>query len=316
VRLADRYAVGEGGDARLLGLGETIRYFGHTLGEFAGARGPVFVLAFVLALAGGLRLLRTYGAFVAVAVLSAAIPLVLLVVTPIPRAGGLANVSTRHLIYLLPVWAAFIGAGMASALVRLPRSARPASLALVSAALLLPPPSGVMDPRTRLPFVAESGRRGALASPARWLRDVVVEGDALFSASPPFLAALPDAARGRLIEPAPGRMLGRSLQRLRFPVPGVVVAAPLGDAPLDVDEVRTSLGERARFHVSRSWLVVRVAGPFPSPTELLRAVHRSFEAVEDAISHPPPRLASYLRSNLSTVCAALRTRGQTCHRGE
>lgn len=310
-RLADRFAIRAEGNASLLEPPRAARYLGHTLTEFAGGGGLIAMLAFLAAFAGAVVIWRRQTAFVVFTAVAIALPIVLLVAVPTGRPEGLAHLATRHLIYALPAWSALIGAGSAALLERLPPLFVPVGFLAICCALVLAPPSGLRDPRTRLPLARVTGERTALEAPATWLRMSSAPGDALYFPSPVYLEALPATRHAWLLDPSPGGVLGRTLRRMRFPVPGAVVAVPLGDARVDIGGLRKET-PGAQLRLSDRWLVVRIPGPHEHPRVLLLSLHRAFVAIEMAITNAGPRLGAYLRSNALALCGALRRRGGTC----
>jgi hypothetical protein len=302
-RLADRSGAVLAEQSSLLGPGRALRYFGHALAEFAGGGpGPILAITLVLALLGFTAAVRVQAAFAAFAALALVAPVVLLAVTNTSRRTG-DSLSTRHLIYGLPVWAALIGAGTALLIRRLPAFAQIGCVVGLVVALALAPASGIRDPRTRIPFDREVAARTALAEPASWIESRVQAQDLLYYPSPVFLQALPGARRALMVDPA---LLGRSLARASYPVAAVFVAVPVGNASLDRAALVSGLPSRTELDVSRPWLVLRLHGPFSGERGVLRSLVGAFGVVTASTPHPSVELQSFLRRNLRTVSAGLR----------
>ena len=106
------------------------------------------------------------------------------------------KLSPRHLIFVLPVWTTFVGAGLS----RLPL--RPA-VAAASLGIALLAPQAVADPRTG---------KADVGTAAAWVRAHVRPGDALYPYSPVFLAALPRASAAQAL-PRESVALDRLLRR-------------------------------------------------------------------------------------------------------
>ncbi len=313
-RLAERFAVGSG-SGHALGPVRAARYLGHALEEFGGAGGLVFAACALIAAVGAWTLLRERTAVAVVVAGALAGPPILLVLSSTSRSSGLANLSTRHLVGALPLWAALLGVGLGRLLRARPPGIHVAVLALFALLLAVGPASGIRDPRTRLPLVSRTGERAALAAPARWLRGQVEPGDAVFYPSPAYLAAIGSTRHAVLLDPSPGGVLGRAARRLDYPVGAGFVAVPLGGAPLDRGTLRGSLGSADAYVATGDWLLIRVGGPFAAEATLWRALARGFDAASSAVSAPSPRLTAYLRSNRAAVCAALRKTGGACRFG-
>jgi hypothetical protein len=163
----------------------------RALGGSAGGYGVGLALFAVLAAVGAWTLPRTFGALGLL--LIAAPPLALTVF-------GSGKLSPRHLIFVLPVWTAFVAAGLSRLPARLPVTA-----AAVAAAVLAP--TAVPDPRTSTSDTTHA---------AAWVRAHVRPSDALYPYSPVFLAALPEVSRAESLprEPAAlARILGRTHSR-------------------------------------------------------------------------------------------------------
>jgi len=141
----------------------------------------------------------------------AALGLVLVAGPAVVLAAFGDKVSPRHLIFVLPVWTTFVGAGLS----RMPFRSAVAATALGIALLA---PQAVRDPRT-------SG--ADVTTAAAWVRAHVRAGDALYPYSPVFLAALPQASLAKAL-PRESVALGRLLRRTH--TSRTLVALPTGSS--------------------------------------------------------------------------------------
>jgi len=231
LRLAGRYDPDAGMSAPEAAL--------RALGGSAGGYGIGLILFAALAAIGAWSLPRTH----------AALGLILIALPPAALAvAGSDKLAPRHLVFMLPVWTTFVGAGAA----RLPARGTVAAVIVVAAAIA---PAAVADPRTTMP-----GSADAVAAPAAWLRANVHRGDVLYPYSAVFLAALPDTAVAQALPREPVA-LHRALSRLGA-VRRVFVAIPLRrplDEPIPGGQV------------FRSWLILEHRGPFATlPAQLAR----------------------------------------------
>jgi hypothetical protein len=310
LRLSDRFGVARNDNSRLLSPDETLEYVWRTVGDFAGTRGAAVLVPVLLALAGAVALRSSRRTFVLVGLLALVLPFVLLSVLPTGRPQGLANVSTRHMIFVLPVWAALIGAGGAALLGRLPRPLTLGAGAVLAAFLAYFGSLGIADPRTSSELNQLTGRRAVLAEPARWLGERTAARDLLYFGSPLYLEALPATRDAHLLDAAPGGILGRTLDRVDFPVPGAVVAIPTGRAEIELGPL-AALGE-ADVYASERWLVIRALGPLANAREALTRLHEAWLAGMNSVPTPSRRLRAHLRDNEANLCGALRRRGGNC----
>jgi Dolichyl-phosphate-mannose-protein mannosyltransferase len=186
---------------------------------------PVAVLA-VLALVGASTLPRRF----------AALGLLVLVSPPVVLAVTSSDeLSPRHLIFMLPMWTALVGAGV----VHLPARVVVAAAAVALAALA---PAAVADPRVS---------RADVTDAAAWVRADVRAGDALYPYSPVFLAALPQTSRIPALPREPVA-LERALRRTKT-TRRTLIAIPS----------------------AHRWLILRVNGPFSQvPRALARIAPR------------------------------------------
>jgi hypothetical protein len=293
VRLAERFGVGASEGGGIASLDRAWELFTAALGGFAGHNGLPLAFFAALALAGIAVLARREPAFAAFACAALAVPVLLLV---LGRSGESVRLATRHLIFALPLWAAFIGVGTERAARAL---ARPAQVAfvVVLAVLATAAASDIADPR----FLPE-GRRQNLAAPAAWLEREVKKGDVLYPYSPVFLAALP-ATRHALALPRERATLLPALERADLPVSSVFVAVPRYGAEV------TSTPAVEPFN---RWVIARADGPFASGEAVLAGAARALAAAEEALDGRTRRLESYLTSSRNGLCGSLRALGSDC----
>jgi hypothetical protein len=119
------------------------------------------------------------------------------------------RLSPRHLIFLLPVWTTFVGAGLARVPARLPILVAALGLALLA-------PSALADPRTSMSDPTEH---------VAWVRANVRPGDALYPYSAVFLAALP---RASIAVPLPREPVALQRMLRRTDIGRTLVAIPDG----------------------------------------------------------------------------------------
>src|SRR5262249_48645329 len=168
-----------------------------------------------------------------------------------------AFLAPRHLIAVLPVWAALIGTGtvaLARAWRRDPRL--PALAAVLVAALAVGAQATARDPRTTYRFFAATGDASSTRGIGRWLGRRTEPGDLLFPYAVPFLRALPQARRARSLPRGDARTL---LATIGDPgaVPTLWITLPIGPRDrLKPDEIR-ALRHSYAVAVFPNWLVVR-----------------------------------------------------------
>ena len=246
----------------------------RALGGSAGGYGVSLVVFALLAAVGAWTLPRAFSALGCLAIVG---PPAVLVTA---GAAGITSdgLAPRHLVFVLPVWIAFVATGIAR---------MPARLAIAVAAVTVSAfaPSAVADPRT-----IASGEAAAVAGPAAWLRTHIEQGDVLYPYSPVFLAALPQAGVGRAFPREPVS-LERAVRRTRT-VHDVLVALPLR-TPLPTAARRRLATAGIRAHAFRSWLILETRGPFTRVPKLLG------------------RAASILRGS-SAYSSVLQLRGAAC----
>jgi hypothetical protein len=281
-RLGDRYDVG-GGGRRLASPGHVWHTFADALSGFTGGTGLVVVLPVVPALAVlGLALTaRRSPPFAALGVSTLlAVPIVLSIL-PVGRATGARQVSPRHLLVALPIWAALAGVGLAWLLARRPALVVAAVLAVVAVVAVAFPSTAISDPRDDSSLLSV-GSRESLAAPARRLRSSVRERDLLFPYSAVFLAALPESGHAISLPRSQPETLLKALRRAPRPYGCLYVAVP------------------------GRWLVVRSCRDFRTPAAVLRELGRVLRSLESRASAPRVRL--FLRfSRRRVVDPALRS---------
>jgi hypothetical protein len=241
VRLLDRFSVGVGGEslAQRRGFGNFAR---EVLGGLGGATGLLLVVMVVLAAAGLVLVARRSRPFALYAGGLFAASVLLLYLA---RAGDPAPLSSRYFIFLLPVFAALVGAAVARLGI--------IGVVALAALIFLAHGQAIKDPR-----VLEAAKPESLNVPAEWVRERVGERDVLFPYSPVYLKALPEAAQATVVSRARPELLLRELDEAEFPVRQAFVAAPRGS----------------------SWRVVVVTGPFRDRAAVLRALRSTLMRFE------------------------------------
>jgi Dolichyl-phosphate-mannose-protein mannosyltransferase len=235
LRLADRAAVGAGGERSLASPGEAWDELVAAVSAFAGGDGLALVFFAALALVGLAVLVRSQPA-VAALTLSTAIPPLLFVLV---RSDTTPDLSPRHLFYGLPLWAAAIGVGAARLVASLERRVAAAALAGVALVAVVSPPSALRDPR-ELGFGTTSV--GAVTGVRAGADDLLVPYSTVF------LAALPDGVDALALPHAPGDEIVRALEHAEAPIQAVHVAIP-----------------------TKPWTITRIDGPFDKPGALAAA---------------------------------------------
>ena len=246
LRLADRAAVGAGGERSLASPGEAWAELVAAVSAFAGGDGAPLVFCSALALVGVAFLLRSEPA-VAVLALSTLVPPLLFVLV---RTDTTPDLSPRHLFYGLPLWAAAIGVGAARLVAPLGRRVAAVALAGIALVAVVSPASALRDPRN-LAFgtTAVGDATGIQAG----------NNELLVPYSTVFLAALPDVTGAVALPHAPGEEIVRALEHAEAPIAAVHVAIP-----------------------TERWTVLRLEGPFDKPEALAAAA----DALADAEHTP------------------------------
>lgn len=303
LRLGERFGVGASAQDTVAPPDFAAKQLGEALAAFAGGAGALALAFFALALVGLFVVFRRLPAFGAFALLAlAAIP-ILMVVTKAQQ-ELVHQLSPRHLMFGLPVWAALVGVGVARIVRDLPRIAAPLAVLAVALAAFLAP-AGITDPR------ADSAATGdALAAPAAWTGERTADGSVLLFYSPVYLAGLADAERGIAI-PRSGKPVAMA-KRADYPVPSLVGALRLDGTRVDEARLMELLGPGSDVGVFPSWLTFSARGPYRSPLALLTASRDALVATRTATSARTLSFRRDLRGGLVTVCNALEELGEPC----
>lgn len=308
LRLAERYSVGIGDGERLASPGRAWSQLTRALGSFAGGHGPL-VVVFVLLAAVGLVLVARSEPFVGLlAAIVFVTPPILLAIATTEADPAL---SPRHLVFLLPLWAALVGVAVARLGERGPVISAAALVALAVLAVAAPA-GGVTDPRDRPDVILGGGPpKTALGgdpvhAPAEFVRQKVRPGDVLFPYSPVFLAALPESARATTLPPVESSVIRRAIDRVPQEPAALFLAIP-SDHPIPAARLSELLGPRAEVRpFQRGWLIIRVGGPFADPRAVLSEAARVLETALEVASPPAgSEVEYYLRSNIAGLRGAL-----------
>jgi hypothetical protein len=299
LRLAQRFEVSGEQEGRLATGDEAWNQLESAVRGFAGGEGFLLVVFLVLAVAGALLLRRRerpFAAFVAIALVAP--PLL----ATLARTGRAPDLSPRHLIFALPLWAALVGVAIS----RVPQPFRIAALAAAGLAAAFGS-AGIPDPRS-ITYTAGLGSEEAVAAPATWLRQEVQPADVLYPYASVFLAALPEAGEAHGLPRAQRQSLIAALDRLDYPVRAVFVAVPTGTTEVRLGEARVD-----DAHPFESWLLVRASGPFGDRDAVLRATVEALAGVRPALQEPIPEpLAGWFELNLDVLCKSLATTVPEC----
>jgi hypothetical protein len=260
LRLAHRFDVGGQGHS-LAGPGETWHQFELVIRGSAGGAGLALVVFLALAAVGLFTLARERPA---VAILSGlwllGPPLLFLTV----QSRSSPDLSPRHLIYALPLWAAAAGVGASRILKRTGAPVQAAALGLLTLAAAFAS-TGVHDPRA-LKFPAGMGAERELAAPAARLRREIRAGDVLFPFSALHLAALPAAGRASTLPRAEPDILARALRRVDLPAGSLFVAVPVAGTRIRVQKLD---GHAQRIG---GWLILEQPGPLLTRSDIAEAI--------------------------------------------
>ncbi len=307
LRLAERYSVGVGDGERLASPGRAWSQLTRALGSFAGGHGPLVVVFVLLAVGGLVLVTRREPSLGLLAAIAFVTPPILLAIATTEADPAL---SPRHLVFLLPLFAALVGVAVARVGARTALASAAAVVALAVLAVVAPT-GGVSDPRDRLNIILGGGpgnqARGSevvLFAPARFVRATVQPGDVLFPYSPLFLAALPETAHATTLPPVEASVIRRALDRVPARPGALYVAIPGG---MDMVALEEALGPRAEVrNYELGWLIVRLEGPFSGPRDVLEETVRVLEGAM-AIARLPAgsELEYYLRSNIAGLRGAL-----------
>ena len=260
LRLARRFDVGGEGHS-LAGPGETWHQLELVVRGSAGGSGLALILFLALVAVGIATLARERPAVAALTALwLLAPPLLFLTV----QSSSSPDLSPRHLIYALPLWAAAAGVGAARLLGRAGAPAQAAALGLLTLAAAFAS-TGVHDPR-ELRFPAGMGTEKELAAPAARLRAEILPGDVLFPFSALHLAALPAAGQATGLPRAQPGLLARAIRRVNLPAGTVFVAVPLAETQVRLDRLDPQ-AERIG-----GWLILRRRGPIDDRPAIAAAI--------------------------------------------
>ena len=303
LRLSERFGVGVSERTSVAPPDFAADHLGEALAAFAGGSGWLAAVFFGLALAGLFTVARRNAAFAVFALAAlAAVPILLVVVKA--REELIHQLSPRHLMFGLPIWAALVGLGVARIFRDLPRGLAAAGVAAVALAAALAP-SGIADPR-----VDAHTTPSALAAPAEWVRANVEDDDVLLFYSPLYLATLPETQDAIAI-PRSGRPLAM-LERADYPVPSIFIAFPLVGTPVDRAALGRRLGPASRLAVFSDWLVLRARGPFADERAVLLEARDALAAVRASTPRRTLAFSLDLRGAVLTVCDALAGLGSPC----
>ncbi len=295
LRLASRFDVGGQGSS-LAGPGETWHQLELVVRGSAGGSGLALVLFLALAAVGLNALVRERPP---VAVLLGlwlfAPPLLFLTV----QSSSSPDLSPRHLIYALPLWAATAGLGAARLLGRARAPVQAAALGLLALAAAFAS-TGVHDPRD-LTFPAGMGAEQELAAPAARLRAQIRPGDVLFPFSALHLAALPAAGEATALPRAQPGLLASAIRRVEVPAGTVFVAVPLADTQVRLDLLNPQ-AERIG-----GWLILRRPGPIGDRPAIAAAISTLLREARTATVAPyDPALAGYYKLGIDVAEGAER----------
>jgi hypothetical protein len=303
LRLSERFGVSVGERASVAPPDVAADQLGEAIAAFAGGSGWLALAFFGIALAGVFAVGRRNLAFTVFALAAlAAVPLLMVVAKA--EDDLVHQLSPRHLMFALPVWAALIGAGTARIVRDLPRTLAAAALAAVAAAAVFAP-SGISDPR-----VDRDASAASLALPADWVRAELDPGAVLFFYSPVYLAAVPETSEATPV-PRSGRPL-RMVERADLPAPSIMLSLPLAGTRVNAERVTARLPAGSKLAVFPDWLLVEVPGPFADEHALLAAGRDLLTTIRGTTRRRSLRFRQDLRGGLVTVCEALATLGDPC----
>jgi hypothetical protein len=287
--------VSSGSTHRLATRQEAWNQLTDALRGFAGGSGWTFVVFLVLGIAGAALIARRSWSFVIWGVAALVLPPLL---STLVHTGRAPDLSPRHLIFVLPFWAAFVGVAVARLPLRVVAVAAVTVLAAIS-------PQGIHDPRS-ITYTAALGSRDALAEPAAWLRENIRANDVLYPYSSVFLAALPESGRARALPRGQAQSLLAALDRIDYPAGNLYVAIPSGTASRDAPDF---VAGREDFG---SWTILRVEGPFRDEDAVLRETLVALAEARSSVVRPPPALQGWFDLNMDVICKSLLERSVRC----
>ncbi|MEZ5100802.1 MAG: glycosyltransferase family 39 protein [Thermoleophilia bacterium] len=320
--LFDRFAVGRAESRPLASPEEAWWMVGRLFHATAGGRTVLAAIFLAIGVAGLVLAGRRRPLLAVYAVLGLALPPLLLMSL---RTESAPELSPRHLIYALPLLAAFVGVAVAAAARRLPLAAGAAVVALAVAGLVAAPSGGVADPRDRPLLILGGGDRetavGAWPQLVRvrdWLDAVVGRHDVLVPHAAPYLAAIGATGDALTLPTVEPQLVREAVRHARLPIPQVVVVAPVASARVDVAALAALLPSGSEAQLLGPWLAVRIPGPFETRGDALVAAGRALDAMARTAVLPPggpyapSALAYYLESNRFAVCEAAVLLGRRC----
>lgn len=320
--LFDRFAVGRAESRPLASPEEAWWMVGRLFHATAGGRTVLAGMFLAVGVAGLALAARRRPLLAVYAVVGLALPPLLLMSL---RTESAPELSPRHMIYALPLLAAFVGVAVAEAARRLPVPAGAALAALAVAGLLASPAGGVADPRDRALLILGGGDRETAVGawpqlvPVRdWLDDVVGPGDVLVPHAAAYLAAIGTTGSALALPTVEPVLVRKAIRHARVPIPQVVVVAPVATARVDVAGLAGLLPPGSEARLLGPWLAARVPGPFATRADALVAAGVALAAMERTAVLGPggPYAASalpyYLESNRFAVCEAALRLGRRC----
>jgi hypothetical protein len=276
LRLADRFDVGGRGQS-LAGPGETLNQLELVFRGAAGGSGLPLAVFLAFGIVGLVGLARDRPAVAALTALWLLGPPILFLLV---RSHSSPDLSPRHLIYAIPLWAAAAGVG-AERLFR--RGGRPLQAAALGTLTVVAAfgSTGVHDPR-ELDFPAGLGAEKELARPANRLRAEIHPGDVLFPFSSVHLAALPASGRARGMPRAQPELLARALRRVDLPAGSVFVSVPVAGSEIRLSRLRERLGPGYTVERIDGWLLLERRGPLEDRPAIAAAIERALREAQAA----------------------------------
>jgi len=303
VRLSERFGVTASGDGSVAPPDFAAKQLGEALAAFAGGAGVLALLFFGIALAGLFVVFRSRPAVAVFAlVVLAAVPI--LMVLARAESELVHQLTPRHLMFGLPLWAALVGVGVARLVRGLPPAAVVGAVGAVGLAAALAP-GGISDPRSDA-----NASESRLAAPAAWVEANAEEDSLLLFYSPVFLEALPAAQEGTAV-PRSGRPLAM-VERADYPVPSLVLALRLDGTLVRSRRLEERIGLGSEVGEFPGWVVFTVPGPFADPHEALVAARDALRAALEESTRRTLPFRRDVRNGLITTCGALEELGDAC----
>lgn len=275
--LASRFDVGVGGGEQLGGPWPVLKYLRSALGDFVAGWTGLFVAVAALAALGLYVLARTKAPTAILAGLAFVVPAVGLTVAQV--SGGAASApQTRHLIFLLPIFAMLVAVGVLR-VVALAGPRAQTALALSVAALVATEVAWGWDSTPTL-YAGEPQRRVAAREAAeRWLAATSRPNDVYFGYDPLYLGARERGADvGETVIPrADPKLAVEALTAAPEPLGRGVWVLDSSDGSRTVSnwsrqlEMKdASLGPGFETRVFGPFLIVRTLEPTETPAAFLR----------------------------------------------